>query len=156
MDRETMTEMMKKAISNVLDTMFFQPVQFVDSKCTLKEWFSDKQSLIGATLSFNGPSVGSFYLLLPVEVAKKVTANFLGLVEEEINKEQRRDTVKEALNIIGGHMFSLFDNKGDFKLGIPELIEGNDLTENKLGDLKWDIIHIETENNRFAAGIIID
>jgi len=82
-----------------------------------------------------------------------ITANFLGIEEEEINEEQKKDAVKEALNMIGGHMLSLFDKEGAFKLGIPELIEENDLAEDNLGDLKKDIILIETEENRLAAGI---
>lgn len=156
MKRDTMMKTMREAISNVLDTMFFQPVQFVDSKCTLQEWFSDKQSLVGATLNFINSSEGSFYLLLPVEIVKGVTANFLGLLEEEINEKQKKDTIKEALSMIGGHMLSLLDSKGDFRLGIPEFIEENDLTNDKLGDLKGDIILIETEDNRLAAGIQIE
>ena len=156
MKRDTMMKTMREAISNVLDTMFFQPVQFVDSKCTLQEWFSDKQSLVGATLNFISSSEGSFYLLLPVEIVKDVTANFLGLLEEEINEKQEKDTIKEALNMIGGHMLSLLDSKADFRLGIPEFIEENDLTNDKLGDLKGDIIFIETADNRLAAGIVID
>ena len=156
MKRDSMMKTFKEAISNVLETMFFQPVQFVDSKCNLLEWFPDKQSLVGATLSFSGPLAGSFYLLIPVTVVKEITANFLGLEQEEIHEEQRGDTVKEATNMIGGRMFSLFDRKGAFQLGIPELIDENDLTNDKLGDLKGDIILIRTEDNLLAAGIVID
>jgi len=156
MDRKNMMKMMKEAISNVLGTMFFQPVQISDTNCSLQEWFSDKQLLVGASLSFNGPSAGSFYLLLPALMVTGITANFLGIEEEKINEEQKKDTIKEALNIIGGHMLSFFDKEGAFTLGIPELIEENDLTEDKLGDLKGDVLLIETEENRLAVGIVIE
>jgi CheY-specific phosphatase CheX len=156
MERKTMMEMMREAISNVLETMFFQPVQISDRTCTLQEWLFDKQSLLGATLNFNGPSAGSCYILIPIKVVTVITANFLGLEEKGINEEQRRDTVKEAINMIGGDMFSLFDKEGAFKLGIPELIEENDFNDNKLGDLRGDIILIETEDNCLAAGIEIE
>ncbi|MBW2000908.1 MAG: chemotaxis protein CheX [Deltaproteobacteria bacterium] len=156
MDRETMMKTMRASISNVLETMFFQSVQISDTNCSLQEWFSNAQLLFGVSLSFNGPSAGSFYFLLPATMVTGITANFLGIEEEEINEEQKKDAVKEALNMIGGHMLSLFDKEGAFKLGIPELIEENDLAEDNLGDLKKDIILIETEENRLAAGIQIE
>ena len=156
MDRETMMKTMREATSNVLETMFYQPVQIRDTNCSLQKWFSGKQFLVGATLSFNGPSAGSFYLLLPATMVTGITANFLGIEEEKINEEQKKDTVKESLNMIGGHMLSLFDTEGAFKLGIPEFIEENDLTKDKLGGLKGDAILIETEENRLAAGIVIE
>jgi len=140
----------------VLDTMFYQPVQIRDTNCSLQKWFSRKQLLVGATLSFHGPSAGSFYLLLPATMVTGITSNFLGIEEEEINEEQKKDTVKESLNMIGGHMLSLFDKEGAFKLDIPEFIEESDLTEDKLGDLKGDVIFIETEENRLAVGIQIE
>jgi CheY-specific phosphatase CheX len=148
-------ETMKEAISNVLETMFFQPVQISDTNCTLQEWFAYNRSLLGATLIFKGLLSGSLYLLIPVEIISEITANFLGLREEEVNEEQKRDTIKEAINIIGGNMLSLFDKKGAFKLSIPELIEKEELTDSKLGDLKGEFILIETEENSLAAGIAI-
>ena len=152
--RDALMKNMKEAISNSLETMFFLPVQFSDTECTLQAWFSDKQPLIGATLKFHGPWSGSFYLFIPVKVVNEVTGNFLGLEEEEINEEQKKDTVKEAINIIGGHMFSIFDKEGAFRLGIPEIINECDITKDKLGNMGGDAILIETEDNRLAAGII--
>ena len=156
MKRNTMMKTFKEAISNVLVTMFFQPVQFVDSKCTLPEWFSDGQALVGATLSFSGPLAGSIYLLIPVMVVKDMTANFLGLEQEEIQEEQGGDTVKEAANMIGGHMLSLLDMKGAFRLGIPELLRENDLINDRLRDIEGETIFIKTEGSRLAAGIMIE
>ncbi len=155
MYKDHMMKTMKEAISNVLETMFFQPVQIADTNCTLQEWFAQNQSLLGASLNFKGPLSGALYLLIPVEMVSEITANFLGLRQEDINEEQKRDSIKEAINIIGGHMLSLFDRKGAFKLSIPELIEEDDLRDNKLGDLKGDFILIETEEDNLAAGIAI-
>ncbi len=155
MYKDHMMKTMKEAISNVLETMFFQPVQISDTNCTLQEWFAHNRSLLGATLNFKGPLSGSLCLLIPVEIISEITANFLGLREEEVNEEQKRDSIKEAINIIGGHMLSLFDRKDAFKLSIPELMKEEELTDNKLGDLKRDFILIETEESCLAAGIAI-
>lgn len=156
MERETLTKSMKEAISNVLETMFYLPVQFVENNFTLLEWFTHAQSLLGATLSFHGPATGRISLLIPVNILKEITANFLGLNEGEINEEQKRDTVKEILNMIGGHMLSLVDKGGLFKIGLPEAIDEDDLSDHKLGEIKGEIILIETEDNHLAAGIAFE
>ena len=156
MKRETLMENLRVAISNVLETMFYQPVQFLDANCTLQEWFSDKPSLFGATLSFSGPSTGLMYLLAPAQIVGEMTANFLGLKEEEINGEQKRDTLKEALNMAGGHMLSLQDKEGHFRIGLPELMDKDDVKDNRLGELEGNVILIETEDDRLAAGIVFD
>lgn len=150
MDKEIMMEMMKQAISDVLETMFFQPVQISSKNGTLQEWFSDKQSLLGAILTFSGPFAGSIYIVIPVKLVKEITANFLGIEKEEVNENQKSDSVKEALNIIGGHMFSLFDKEGATSLGIPELIEENNLKHDKLGEIKGNTFFIKTDNHRAA------
>ena len=156
MDRETMMKAMREATSNVLETMFYQPIHITDANCSLKEWFSDTQLLVGVTLSFRGPSRGLFYLFLPTAMVTRITANFLGLDEEEVNEEQKNDAVKESLNMIGGNMLSFFDKQGVFKLDIPELIEGNNLSVDKFEGLEGSVIFIETEENRLAAGIVIE
>jgi adenylosuccinate synthase len=93
--------------------MFFEPLQIIEKDMTLQEWFSDNSSIIGATLGFSGPLTGSFYFLIPVSAADEIDSNFLGIETEEIDDEQRMDTVKEALNMIGGGSFSLFDKDGE-------------------------------------------
>lgn len=156
MDRDTMMTTLREAISNVLETMFFQPVQIVDNDRTLLEWFSQNESLLGTTLDFNGPLSGSLYLIIPMKVVSEITANFLGLRAEEIDEGQKRDTVKETLNMIGGNTLSHSDRKSVFKLGIPKLIEEHDLAYDKLGDLRGDFVLIETEDNHLAVGVAID
>jgi len=156
MEKRTMMETMRAAISNVMETMFFQPVQISDKDFTLQEWFSDKESLLGAKLNFTGPSSGLCYFLIPAKLMGEITANFLGLEKEETNEEQKRDTIKEALNMIGGHMFSLYDNEGTINLGIPELIEEKNIKHYKLGEIKGDTVFIETEDSHLAAGIVTE
>ena len=58
--------------------------------------------------------------------------------------------------MISGGMLSIFDPKGAFKLGIPEMIAEDDLSHDKLQDLQGDVILLETEDNRMAAAIAMD
>ena len=156
MDKKTILETMKAAISNVMETMFFQPVQINNKGCKLRKWFSDKEPLLGAKLNFTGPSSGSCYFLIPAKLMSEITANFLGLEKKETNEEQIRDTIKEALNMIGGHMFSLCDNEGAISLGIPELIEEEDIKHYSSGEFKGGTVFIETDNSHLAAGVITE
>jgi len=136
--------------------MFFQMVQVVDTDSTLREWLAQEHALRGATLDFDGPLKGSFNIFIPDGAANKITAAFLGLNADEVNEEQQKDTVKEALNMIGGGLLTILDPQGAFKLGIPELIEKSDLTLDKFDDLQEDFVLFETEDHRLAAGIVRD
>jgi hypothetical protein len=153
---ETLTKAMKAAISDVLETMFFMTAQFDETGRTLKEWLSDKQLLFGASMRFSGPSSGLLWLIAPVSTLDDITANFLGIGKEEINDEQRSDTVKEALNMIGGHGFSMLDRKDTFALGIPYLVEGLKAIEDMRGASSVGTILIDIGNNHLAAGAVVD
>ena len=154
--RETMTMNMKQAISNVLELMFFLPIQFTKNECPVSEWLIQDQVYTGATLGFTGLVSGSYYLLIPAVMAKEITANFLGLSEEEVNEAQESDTVKEALNMIGGHMLSLVDKPDGYQLGIPEIISEAGFDMNADTGKKENVIYIEAEGNHLAAGIILN
>lgn len=154
--RETMTMNLKQAISNVLELMFFLPIQFVENDCPMSEWLPQDQTYTGATLGFSGPVSGSYYLLIPVVMAKEITENFLGLSEEEVNKTQEGDTVKEALNMIGGHMLSLVDEPDGYQLAIPEIISETEFNMSAYAGEKENVIFIETERGHLAAGIVLD
>lgn len=151
-----MMKAMRQAISDVMNKMFFLPVQVNEKGPALREWFSNKLPLAGATINFTGPSSGFSYLLIPAGFAREMTANFLGIAEKGINVKQERDTVKEALNMITGHMLSQFDRKGDLRIGIPQLINESDLSAGKLDGFSKGAILIETEHSHMAAGIVIN
>lgn len=151
-----MMKAMHQAISDVMNKMFFMPMQINEKGLALREWFSDKHTLFGATINFTGPLSGYSYLLIPAEVAREITANFLGVSEKAINGKQEKDTVKEALNMIAGRMFSQFDAKGAFQIGIPELINESGFVAGQLDSFNKGAILIETEHSRMAAGIVIN
>lgn len=152
--KETLLRSLKTAISDVLETMFFQPVQIDNNHRCLKEWFAKDPPLLGASLGFAGPISGICYILIPAQGVEEMTANFLGIDEKEVDREQALDTIKEALNMIVGQALSLFDKTGDFRLAIPEIIDGDAVAPEKLQDFRGDILFFETEDGRLAAGLI--
>jgi len=150
-------KVMHQAISDVMNKMFFLPVQVNAKEFSMREWFSTELRLFGATVSLTGGTLkGSSYLLIPAGVVKEMTANFLGVAEKEINVQQEGDTVKEALNMVTGNMLSQFDKKGLLRIGIPQLIGESDLSAGKLDQFNKGAIFIETEHSRMAAGIVMN
>ena len=155
MGKETTLTSLKTAISSVLEMMFFQPVQIGDSDCGLQDWLSKDEPILASTLAFDGPITGRCYLLLPVAVIREMTANFLGIEKEDVSNHQQRDTLKEALNMIGGHMLSLADEEGKCRLGIPDLVDEHSAFYDRLDDLEGDILLIEADESHLAAGICV-
>ena len=163
MMKQQLTTTLKHSISNVLETMFFLPAQIHDQireingqGPTPAQWLAMIPALAGATIGFQGPLTGSAFFILAEDMLKEMCANFLGLEQAEVTAVQQSDTLKETLNMIAGHMLSLADDKGEFHLGIPDLIEPGELTDEKIRSLPDDSILIETAGGHLLAGIIIN
>jgi CheY-specific phosphatase CheX len=147
---------MHQAISDVMNKMFFLPVQIKVKGPVLREWFSNRFPLVGVAVSLTGkPLTGFSYTLIPQKTAREMTANFLGMADMDITAKQETDTVKEALNMITGTMLSEFDGSGVVRMGIPQLINEGDLSAVKLDRFDKRAIYIETEHSRMAAGIVL-
>lgn len=117
-------EIVKKAIvvtGQVFETMFFMPVS------VQQEW---DEGFHGATRSFpsffrgeigfEGRYSGTLILSIPVELAKIMATNFMGLDGEFASDSQTVDTVNELCNIICGNIFSQLDKTTVWNLTIPQ------------------------------------
>jgi hypothetical protein len=144
---------LKEAISRVMETMFFMPVQFVDGPQPLGDWFSREAKVLESLIDFQGSRSGRGVLLVPARGLKEMAANFLGLREAEVGEEQMRDTLREAVNMITGQMLSLWDKGGGYALGIPQFAGERtfpDLQEEKGSAM---MLRFETEKTHLAAGV---
>ena len=148
-----MMETLKDAISRVLERMFFQTLAISEKTIPLQEWFSKDQALAGAKLEFRGASPGTAYLISSEEALKDLAENFMGVESGMIREEEKRDTLKEALNMIGGQMLALMDKEGEFRLGIPQFLSESEISPS---ELKGDFVLISTGQHRLAAGIVLD
>ena len=148
-----MMEPLKDAISKVLERMFFQTLAISEKKIPLKEWFSKHQALAGAKVEIRGTSPATAYLISSQEALKDLTENFMGVEGGTIGEEEKRDTLKEALNMIGGQMLALMDTEGKFRLGIPQLLSDREISPS---GLEGDFLLISTGQHRLAAGIVLD
>lgn len=150
LNKTTLTSAMKNSISNVLETMFFLPVDFDDSVSKEKLWDMDNDKVIAAKLNFSGPLNGYTIFYIPEKLAKSLTADFMGKEEKNISGDQAKGTVKEMANMITGNTFSLYDSETVFNLGIPKMLDSDKFYEDSNGSEEHIFIAIETPENNLA------
>ncbi len=126
MDNSALTQAMKASISEVLEQMFFMTID-----CQAQDGNSvDPQPVAGsiiAGIGFSGLPSGTFILEIPEDLARSVTANFLGAAARDLSAAQVAATVLEMLNMLAGGTLSCFDRRALYDLQMPELISINDL-----------------------------
>ena len=148
MNNKALTSAMKVSIFDVLETMFFLPMDFYDSVSLDEFWDLDKDKIIAAKLNFDGPFSGHCIFYVPEELAVSVTADFMGKEKEDISDNQAKETVKEMANMITGNAFSLYDPEAVFNLGVPELVGLDGLHKDLSGSENIISIAMATPENR--------
>lgn len=120
-------EIVKKAIAvtgQVFETMFFTPISVQQEGDEGPDGANPSFStFFRGEIGFEGRYAGSLALSLPVELAKMMAANFMGLDGESASDSQTMDTVNELCNIICGNLFSQLDKKTVWNLTIPQTQE---------------------------------
>ncbi len=149
-NKTALTSAMRNSISDVLETMFFLPVDFDDSVSLDEFWDPDKDKIIAAKLNFNGSFSGHCVLYIPEKLALSITADFMGNEEKDISSEQARGTLMEITNMITGNAFSLYDPESIFNLGVPELVGFDDFHKELSGSENRISIAIDTLENYLA------
>ena len=154
-NKEVLTSAMKNSISDVLETMFFLPVDFDDSVSLDEFWDPDKDKIIAARLNFDGPLSGYCILYIPESLSVSITADFMGKEEKDISNEQARGTLMEITNMITGNAFSLYDPEAVFNLEVPELVGLDDFHKDLNGSENKISISIGTLENYLAFQLYI-
>jgi CheY-specific phosphatase CheX len=152
MEKEALRTAMKDSISDVLEKMFFLPLEFSDM-VTPKELGADE--MLVSTLSFAGPFSGRFFFFVPKRYAVSFAANFLGEKDENISQDQASETVKEAINMLAGTTFFHYDDQAVFRLDIPDLVEPSELRDDPSNSEHNIFIGIETLETRLGLQLII-
>ena len=157
MDKETLIAAVKTSVSEVLEKMFFLPLDFHET-ANLEECLdSDIKKLISCRLDFGGPFSGYCRFFIPKKLAQSITADFMGNNEGNVSEEQITDTVKETVNMIAGNSFSIYDDLSVFDLGLPE-IASFEKTETEVLDSRENIIIAITaiDDHRLAVQVVIN
>jgi CheY-specific phosphatase CheX len=118
-----MIKAMKASIFEVLEQMFFMPIDVVDAESEKTPSPHCNGQTYVAKVEFDGPAPGIFRLEIPTALAASIAADFLGAIEEELSVEEITGTVKEMLNMLAGNSLSAYDPQSCFNLQVPVLIE---------------------------------
>jgi CheY-specific phosphatase CheX len=154
MDKSVLTQAMKASISEVLEQMFFLPIDFIAQEKVCADPGPDQATII-AKLGFSGSSCGTFVLLIPAALAQSVAADFLGTTVQSLSQEQVAGTVLEMVNMLAGSTLSTYDHQALFNLQIPELITINAvraLTEQVADQI---LVRVQTPESRMTFQVAL-
>jgi len=150
MEKESLTTAMKTSISNVLETMFFLPMDFPDAVNKKEFWTGKTGQIMAIRLDFDGPFCGYCVLYMPKKMAVSMAADFMGIDAEGIPDDQIIGTVMEVTNMITGNTFSLYDEEAVFDLKIPGLVRPANFKEVFVGYKNDIFVVIDSLENRMA------
>jgi len=126
MEKEKLLQAAKTSISEVLETMFFLPIDHTEivDQIALNGSVNDEMELV--EVGFSGMFSGTFLLVIPDDLAMFLTASFLGSIEKKVLPVHISETKKELANMIAGNTFTHFNDQVEFDLGIPEIVYASD------------------------------
>ena len=154
MDKKALIWAMKNSISEVLETMFFLPVDVSDTDLTKIPCHLENDQISVTKLNFSGPFSGSFVLFIPDEFAVSLTADFLGKDVENVSQENVIETSKEIINMIAGNTFAILDDQAVFDLNIPEnILADHDVDSSESGEKIF--VKIETMDKYMNLKMVI-
>jgi hypothetical protein len=113
---------MMSAISEVLETMFFESVAFGSQNPTVGDWYCDSTIRLSNATESRGIT-----FLVTEPFARLMAANFLASGEDEVTREEIADVMRELANMVGGNYLARLKDE-QWWLGIPtfSLVEGKD------------------------------
>ncbi len=156
METEDLKTAMTGSISEVLEIMFFLPMDFRIGVKADALWGSEKGKILAVRLEFTGPFAGCFIFTLPDQLALSFTANFIGGDEKKTTKEDVRETVKEVINMVAGNTFSKLDDQAVFDLGVPEPSSFDDAKAMQKKSENIIFIGVDTLDGWLAFQLVIE
>jgi CheY-specific phosphatase CheX len=119
---------MTNSISEVMETMFFMPVE-IGPETTLNDCGIDLDKALACRLKFTGDVSGNINIISPRPLVAELASNFLGESQDELTKEQQFGTLSEMLNMVCGNALKNVKCQTPYKLDIPEKIVASDLND---------------------------
>ncbi len=141
--RKTLMKAMMTSISEVMETMFFLPVEF-EGESTLTACGLSKEKKIVCQLTFTGDTSGSLAIVAPMNLVAQMAENFMGEAKGMLTDEHFSGTLTEMLNMVCGNALSKTESKEPYELGIPEVIDESEIQE------KEKLMIIETTESKMA------
>jgi CheY-specific phosphatase CheX len=147
---------MKTSISEVLETMFFLPLDFPEKSVEAGAFLNaGKNEMLAIKLNYKGPFAGCFVLFIPGGLARSFAVDFLGTDDESISMDQVGDVAKEITNMIAGGTFGHYDDSSVFHLDIPEPVSFKKVVKNDSRAQKEIFVGVETLEDRMGLKIVV-
>ena len=137
---------MRSAISDVMETMFFTMLEFDGTHPD--DWHAFCQSNIIVT---DRDQEVRFHFQASEPFAKSLTANLTGAVEETVAPEELEDTMRELANMVAGNIIAQTPEH-EWSLGLPTIgaeapesnggLEGMELFVfgEHVGSVQWEVL----------------
>jgi len=138
----------KTSISEVMETMFFLPVEF-GQESILAQSGIDKDNF-ACQLTFTGDASGRLIIMAPKSLVAEMAENFMGEAKGLLTDEHLSGTLTEMLNMVCGNALSKTDSKVPFELGIPEMINASEVSEKEM------VTIVETTESKMAIALKVD
>lgn len=91
-----------------------------------------QDSAVAVSIAFRGPFSGFLLLTVSKQVLPELTANILGVDEEETTSDQQHDALKETINIICGNLLpAIFGKQLIFDIDPPKTISSAEAIKKK-------------------------
>jgi CheY-specific phosphatase CheX len=123
------TQLMKTmttSISEVMETMFFLPVEFGQTAVLSRTGLDDKDILV-CRLAFSGDICGHVILAAPEPLIREMAENFMGEPRDQLTQDHLTGTLMELLNMVCGNALRYTPANTPFELGIPEMIDPSEI-----------------------------
>ncbi|MDD2389805.1 MAG: chemotaxis protein CheX [Desulfobacterales bacterium] len=113
---------LKASISEVLETMFFLPVDMCEDFRPEEVPQDIQEDVCGCRVNFTGNVSGAFLSVIPETLLRTLVKNFLGTDSDAISKDQRTGTISEITNMIAGNTLSRWDRHAVYNLHLPRIV----------------------------------
>ena len=132
------------SISEVMETMFFLPVEFGDEMKLGDSGIDQSKPIMVSELKFTGDVSGSLSILATRDLIGEMAENFMGEAKGLLSDEHLSGTLAEMLNMVCGNALSKTDSKIPFELGIPQMIDDKKIFDKEL------LTIVETTQSKMA------
>ena len=138
------------ATKEVFGTMVMMDLE---ASYPLKEPVTRFHCSVTGMVGLAGTYTGIISIHCPLTLARRVTANMLGMEPDEAG-EDVNDALGEIANMLGGYVKQVLSKGGlDINLSIPTVISGEEYTINAMTDSDCVVIPFLNENERFLVGL---
>ncbi|MFH2091950.1 MAG: chemotaxis protein CheX [Pseudomonadota bacterium] len=132
------------SISEVMETMFFLPVEF-DRESLLAGCGMDQKNHMACQLTFTGDASGRLILIAPRPLVSEMAQNFMGEPKEHLTQAHLSGTLTEMLNMVCGNALSKTRSTIPYELGIPEMIDAQQIPDKDIYTI------VETTESKMAV-----